>query len=147
MLLSKKLLHLSNFIKKQKTIKPFLLSLVFYNLKTKNYLFIIYLNNFKYFLKKKHSPSFLMVFKINVLNNIFFNRILFKIFHLIKSINLIFFFKFSVLNSNKETYTILRAPFVHKKSKEQFFFKNFLGFFTLSLKKTNIFIIDYLENI
>jgi len=70
---------------------------------------------------------------------------LFKIFDLIKGINFYFIFNYSSLKSIKSKYTILRSPFVHKKSKEQFFFESFKGFFSFDFKKINIFFIEYLE--
>lgn len=86
-----------------------------------------------------------MTFKIDTLNSFFFNNILFKIFDLIKGIHSYFSFTYSSLKSTKKKYTVLRSPFVHKKSKEQFSFETFKGFFSLDLKKKNVFFIDYLE--
>ena len=118
MLLPKKIFHLLNFLKNKKKTIFFLTYLMFYNLKTFSDFFLIYLNLFNCFLKKKQSPFFLMTFKIDTLNSFFFNNILFKIFDLIKGIHSYFSFTYSSLKSTKKKYTVLRSPFVHKKSKE-----------------------------
>jgi hypothetical protein len=145
MLLKKKLFHVLNFLKSKTSTTLFLTYWVFYNLKNfSNYLFI-YLSLVKCCVKKKQLPFFLITFKVNVLHSFFFNNILFKIFDFIKKFNLYFTFKYSSIKSIKNKYTILRSPFVYKKSKEQFFFKSFKGFFTFDFKKINIFFVEYLE--
>jgi ribosomal protein S10 len=145
MLLSKKLLHLVNFLKKQKVLKTFFLYSICYNLKKKMTFFIVYLSVFKYFLKEKQLPSFLITFNLNVVNNFFFNNVLLKVFNVIKGVNIDTSLIFSSVKTKKKKYTVLRSPFVHKKSKEQFSFETFMGFFTVNLKQKSIFILDYLE--
>lgn len=145
MLLKKKLFHLLNFLQDQKKTDLFLTYWVFYNLKNFSSYLFIYLSIVKCYLKKKQVPFFSITFKINVLHNFFFNNILFKVFDLIKSINFYFIFKYSGIKNIKKKYTILRSPFVHKKSKEQFFIQSLKGFFIFDFKKINIFFIEYLE--
>jgi ribosomal protein S10 len=145
MLISKKFIHVILFIKKQKNN---LFVLVIYVLKKKITNYASYLVQIKSFLKKKNNLSFIFQFKVSVLNNFFFNRIVLKIFDVFKNINVKVFSKFSCVNSKKKNYTILRSPFVYKKSKEQFFFERFKGFFTISLKnQKNLFFIDYIETV
>ena len=147
MLLSKKIFHLLNFLKNQKTIIFFLRYFLFYNFKVSSIYFLIYLIFLKYFLKKKNNPLFFLFFKINVLNKFFFNSILIKIFAIFKELNVFLNINFKFLKKNRKNYTILRSPFVYKKSREQFFFDRFKGWFYLSLFSKNFFFIDYLENV
>lgn len=70
---------------------------------------------------------------------------LLKVFNVIKGVNIDTSLIFSSVKTKKKKYTVLRSPFVHKKSKEQFFFETFMGFFTVNLKQKSIFILDYLE--
>jgi hypothetical protein len=45
----------------------------------------------------------------------------------------------------KKHYTVLRSPFVHKTSREQFVFEQIKGVIRISFKKANIFFINYLK--
>jgi ribosomal protein S10 len=143
MLISKNFMHVLYFLKKQKKILFILFSYAF---KQKILFYLAYLLNIKFFLKNMYKPSFFFYFKISVLNKFFFNQVLFKIFDYIKGINVKIISNVSCVKKKKSVYTVLRSPFVHKKSKEQFVIEKFNGFFILCLKnQTNFFFIDFIE--
>lgn len=53
---------------------------------------------------------------------------------------------FNFLSATKKSFTLLRSPFVYKKSREQLMFKTTLGLITIKINKdSNFFFIEYLD--
>ena len=143
MLILKNFIHVLYFLKKQNNN---LFILLLYSFKQKILFYLAYLLNIKCFLKYIHKTSFFFQFKVSVINKFFFNQILFKIFVCIKGVNVKIISNVSCVKKKKKSYTMLRSPFVHKKSKEQFVIEKFNGFFILCLKnQNNFFFIDFIE--
>jgi len=144
MLLSKKLIHLFNISKNQHKIKKFLdYSLLYINIK-QVFLFYIGLIFLKFF-KKKLSPLYVFLFEIIVPDFMIFNRVLFKLFGLLKTIDLKIKFTFNSVNKFRKYYIVLRSPFVYKKSREQFIIEKIKGFFFFNIGHKNTFSVKYLE--
>lgn len=145
MLLSKKIYYLFHIVKSQKKNKNFLIGSVFYSFEKKRFFFIIFLSMIKFFIKKKLNPSFFFSFKIKVASRVFFNMVFLKLYNIINIVNFHKLFSFSTLICKKRIYSVLRSPFVYKKSKTQLTQENFKGFFTVDLKEVNVFLLDFLE--
>jgi hypothetical protein len=144
MLLSKKILHILSIVQNQQNI---IRSLVFFfYVEVKKVLFIIiYLSIFNIFLKKKILPLYLYIFEIKLPNFILFNNIILKVYELLRSIDFSINFQLNFIKKKTKKITILRSPFVYKKTKEQFVFEKFKGYVFMYVGIKNIFIIEYLD--
>lgn len=69
------------------------------------------------------------------------------IFNILKEIKKKFIFKINFIKKEKRKKVVLRSPFVNKKSREQFFIENYKFNIKIDSDLTNIFIINYFENI
>lgn len=144
MLINKKLFHLFYFFKQSINIKKhYNLDLFYLVLKKKNsitlYVALYFLN---LFLKKKIINYYYNYkLKIVIPSKLIFDSILLMLFNYIKSK---YFFKFKITHNfiakTKKKYTILRSPFIYKKSQESFLIEYFLGIINLRLQKKNIYI-------
>jgi len=144
MLLSKNILHL---IKIKKQLKVFLpLDLVFHNLKKKECFLVMVLSLFKSVIQRRGTLCFSFEFKVSVMNFIYFSGIYLRLLNFLKKMDLFTFFKFNIVKSQKKIYTIIRSPFVYKKSKSQLSRLTLKGFFKVSFKTTNVILLDYLES-
>jgi len=144
MLLSKKILHILSRIQNQQSIIRF--QVFFFYIKLKKLLFIIiHLCVFNIFFKKKILPLYLYIFEIKLPNFILFNSIILKVYELFKSIDFHIYFQLNFVKKINKKLTILRAPFVYKKTKEQFVFEKFKGYIFIYIGIKNIFIIEYLD--
>lgn len=145
MLLSKNILHIAFFIDKQKYCVQ-LCMLLYSFLSSKSSVFISSLLSFKS--QYRLSAMFLYSFnlKLSVPSVIFLNIVLAKLY---SSCNNIFKTGFKMqINTYKrkpKAYTVLRSPFVYKKSREQLLIttNNVSIFFYINTKC--ILLVEYLE--
>jgi len=145
MLLFKKLLHLLFLFRNQQNIKKRVIHLLFYNKKQKLIFRIVGLYFFTIALKKKLIPFFIYLFELQLPNLILFNRILFRFFEILNIFCLKLNFRFSYLNSLKKKYTMLRSPFIYKKSREQYFIEHLKGFIFWKIGFKNVIFIECLD--
>jgi len=145
MLILKNFIHILFFLKNQKNC---VFILILYITKKNIDFLISQILRFNCYFKKKNQSSFFFRFKISTLNRFFFNRVILKLFDTLKTLDLKVIFKFNMIKKKRNTHTVLRSPFVYKSSREQFFFENFKGILTLSVKnKKGCFLIEYIESI
>ena len=145
MLVSKKLLHLLFLLKKIKKIKKILSFYLFYTQIKSSLLYIIGLYSLSRVVIKKIIPFYLYIFKIKLSNSLLLNTTIFEIFEFLKAVNLNLYCQWSFIKSWKEKYTVLRSPFVYKKTKEQFCFENYISSFFFQLGIINVIFIEYLD--
>ena len=121
--------NLLYIINKKKLISLFLL-LVFIKYLCKHLIKKIYI----YILNTK-------LFNLDILNSKILNFWLF--FNNIKNLN--FNLKFNSISKKKKIYTVLRSPFVHKTSREQFLFQILNGIIRIVFINLDICLIHYWE--
>lgn len=114
---------------KKKSIYLFLIliliNFIFKNLKKKKYFYVI---NTK-------------ILNLKILNSKIIN--FFNFFNNIKVLNTTL--QFNLISKKKKNYTILRSPFVHKISREQFVFDIINGILYISFNNIDIYYIYYWE--
>lgn len=146
MLVSKRVIHLTKFIKKEYQ-RNFTKELVYTIAKPK----LIALNinslfDFKYLCYNTLEPEYSYKIKLSTPSVSALNVSLVKVVTLLKLLSFIFKIKFNSLTSNSRSYTLLRSPFVNKKSREQLTKITKVGLVTLKAGVKNIFFFEYVEH-
>lgn len=101
---------------------------------------------FKFFFKKKVTVNYLFNLYVKTQNLNIFNSTVIIFFNFFKNVYVLnpeMYVK--NVSIRKKHYTVLRSPFVHKTSREQFVFEQIKGVIRISFKKANIFFINYLK--
>jgi len=143
MLQLKKLFHINNyitFLKKKKIIFNFT-----YIKKKSIYLFIILvLINFIFkFLRKQ---KYFYIINTKILNLKILNSKVINFFNFFNNIKVLDTkLQFNLISKKKTHYTVLRSPFVHKTSREQFLFHTINGIIYIVFFDINIYYIYYWE--
>ena len=90
-------------------------------------------------------PKASFVFKIKVPSKTIFNLILLESFNLVKCLKFTEVCSFSSFSKRQVIYTVLRAPFVYKNSREQLCFERYSGSFFAVFSITDFLIVDFIE--
>lgn len=148
MLVNKKLVHLIQFILLQKKIKIIVNFRLFYTIvKSKLILFIVsglFISQF--FLSSKINIFYKYRIKMKVPDIAIFNNSIVNFLMLLSITKAENICSFNFLSATKKSFTLLRSPFVYKKSREQLMFKTTLGLITIKINKdSNFFFIEYLD--
>jgi len=145
MLVSKKVIHLTKFIKKEYK-KHFTKELVYTIAKPRLFaLSLKSLFDFKYLCYNTTELRYSYKIKLSTPSSAALNVSLMRVVTLLKFINFIFKIKFNFLISKSRSYTLLRSPFVNKKSREQLEKTTKVGLINLKVDIKNIFFLEYLE--
>ena len=140
MIILKKKIHLFFLARSQKNIKN---SFLVYNVW--NYLmFFITALTLWATTKKKLKVNFVFFFKISVPDFRVLKSALVNYFDVFKQLDLAIKFQFNIVKVVKKYYTVLRSPFVYKKSKEQFIIENVKSFFFFNFGEVNFFSVNFL---
>jgi len=145
MLLLKLLLHWNAYIQKIK-VENLKVNFNYFLLNWKFYFYFINLLIFKFFFKKKVTVNYLFNLYVKTQNLNIFNSTVIIFFNFFKNVYVLnpeMYVK--NVSIRKKHYTVLRSPFVHKTSREQFVFEQIKGVIRISFKKANIFFINYLK--
>jgi ABC-type uncharacterized transport system permease subunit len=95
--------------------------------------------------KKKIHIYVAFCLKVLVSDTIFFNRAIITLYAWFKALGLNFFFTKSYVKKKKNYYTVLRSPFVNKKSREQLGVDVSICETTLKIGFINIIIIEFVQ--
>jgi len=146
MLLSKKLLHLVFICEQHKNVKRPNFSLVIYSKCLKLKIFsVLSFYRFILVIKKQYKKTLLYYFFITTMDSTMFNSILIYIYNIIKSVKYFKTFKLGLNKNEIKKHTVLRSPFVHKKSREQFIFKKSIGYVSLKVLDSDIYFTQYID--
>lgn len=90
-------------------------------------------------------PKASFFFKIKVPSKTIFNLILLESFNLVKCLKFMGACSFSSFSKRQTNYTVLRAPFVFKNSREQLCLDRYVGSFYATFSVNNFLIVDFIE--
>ena len=110
-----------------------------------NYYFLIVLQRFSQTIFKLVKSDAFFDFKFKIPSKVVFNLIIIEMINLVKSLDVIKDFKFNSFSKRQTKYSLLRSPFIYKKSQEQLCFDLYAGSFSVSLYKRNSLILEYSE--
>lgn len=147
MLIKKKLIHLYKAVLAQKIYKVFLNYRFLQNVLTSKSIFFFFSELFqaqKYIVFQVLSVYWYRV-KVKVMDTSIFNNSLIDFLMLLTRSTFLSRYSFNFLKAKKKYFTLLRSPFVYKKSREQLMFSTTLGLINLKLNSCNLFILEYLD--
>lgn len=141
-------LHATFLVKKTKIVRFnkiqswFLYSIL---VKKANFFFILVLQRFSSTLTKVVKSKVSFIFKFKIPSKIIFNLILMETVNSFNCLSSLKSFHFSSFCRRRTKYSLLRSPFVFKKSQEQLLFDLYTGSFLLSFAKNNVLFSEYSE--
>ncbi len=147
MLQLKKIFHLKDYIIAYSGLKSVFNFNLFYIINKQKLISLFLLLVFiKYLCKHLIKKKYLYIlntklFNLGVLNSKILKFLIF--FNNIKNLNLNL--KFNSISKKKKIYTVLRSPFVHKTSREQFVFQILNGIIRIVFINLDICLINYWE--
>lgn len=147
MLIKKQLVHLIRFIQLQKKIKIIINYRLFCNIfLNRSILFILSgLLSIQNSFFSKLTPAYEYKIKLKALDTLIFNSSIVNFLNLLSSSGVQMFSSFNSLKKKKKHFTVLRSPFVYKKSREQFMFNTILGLVNVKVVDSNLFLLEYLD--
>ena len=151
MLLLKKNLHRIFLLKKEQNIKYKVNTFLIYEDLFRSFLSFISFIMLNCLLKKRVLLFFSYVLKLGSVDKSLLNNNLLCLIERLKSFNLDLIFQLNKVRVLKKEYTVLRSPFVYKKSREQFIIDKqnssfFLGIGSVSWFKF-MFLNDFFEKL
>jgi hypothetical protein len=141
-------LHCAFLLKKKKNISFNKIQLWFLYLilvKKANFFFLLVLQRFSRTLVKEIKLDAFFDFRFKIPSKIIFNLILIEMVNLVKCLGVIKGFKFYNFCKNQTRFSLLRSPFVFKKSQEQLVVDRYTGSFCINLAKNSFLISEYIE--
>jgi hypothetical protein len=112
--------------------------------KKAHFFFILVLQRFSLTLVKTIKSGVFFDFRFKIPSKIVFNLILIEMVNLVKCLGVVKGFKFNSFCKRQTKYSLLRSPFVFKKSQEQLLFDFYTGSFSINLSKNNFLISEYI---
>jgi hypothetical protein len=95
----------------------------------------------KYAIYRRIDPKWSYNLQLNIPDKTLFNLVIFYCYNILNSLKIVKNLNFFNAGLRQTRYTVLRSPFVHKESREQYCFKYYKGKI-----KCNLFITNYLIN-
>lgn len=113
--------------------------------KKTNFFFILVLQRFSFTLSKVVKSNVSFIFKIKIFSKRVFHLILIEMTNLVKSLDVIQSVNFSSFSKRQTSYSLIRSPFVFKKSQEQLSLDRYTGSFRITLPKNSFLVSEYVE--
>jgi hypothetical protein len=147
MLLQINYLHLTFFLKKINLISFNNIQIDYvYSIMVKNsHFFLLIAQRFIFSIQTKIKPKLAFIFKLKIASKTIFNLLLMEVLNLIQCLKLIKSCNFYNFCKKQTNYTVLRAPFVFKNSREQFCFDTYIGSFITEFYINTFLIVDFME--
>jgi hypothetical protein len=110
-----------------------------------NTFFIVTLQQFSFTLTKVVKSRTCFIFKIKIASKIVFHSITIQLMSWLCSLKVGKHISLSTVCRRNQNFSLIRSPFVFKKSQEQLMFSNYTGNFTLSCKQLSYLVCEFIE--